>query len=147
MEASDQQKAVVIPCIWSKVTIIHRLLSKFYAEAFKEFDVTNEQFSIMMVLSRREKINQKDLSSFLGLEKSSTSRNVKQLLAKGLVETVRGEDSREVWIQLSNTGKEVFSSMYPQWQQKQAEAEQLFEPALLQSLDRMINILKTETKA
>ena len=130
----------VIPCVWSKVTILQRLLSAFYADAFRSFGLTNEQVSLLFILSRVTITTQKELCMMTGLEKSTISRNLVLLLDRKLVQSPDGD--RHVAWKLTPAGKKLLGKIYPHWMEKQAAVKKIFDGATLAFLDEAIIALK-----
>jgi DNA-binding MarR family transcriptional regulator len=75
--------------------------------AFAE-GVTFHQFMIMDVVSQKKTLNMADIHKILSVEKSTTSRQVKPLIQKGLLRRDKAaHDSRAVTLALTENGLKV----------------------------------------
>jgi len=129
----------VIPCIWSKVTILQRLLSAYYADAFRALGLTNEQASLLFMISSGTIGSQKALGALTGLEKSTISRNLAHLVEKGLVHLPQAKNTTP--FRLTARGRALMHKMAPAWAAKQAGAGQIFDTRTLGALDTAIHAL------
>lgn len=103
-------------CISGQMMRINRSIANIFRTYLKPFDVTDSQLTILFVLSKREGINQKQLSDITVLEKSTLNRNLKRLYDKNYI-------SRHQFPSLSLTkeGKTFVNSVIPEWEKAMKE--------------------------
>ena len=107
-------------CISGQIMRINRSIANIFRTYLKPFDVTDSQLTILFVLSKREGINQKQLSDITVLEKSTLNRNLKRLYDKNYI-------SRHQFPSLSLTkeGKTFVNSVIPEWEKAMKEIRNL----------------------
>lgn len=91
---------------------LERALDDQLQEGVQCCGVSLVQCHTLMELNLQEEINLKDLSSELGLDKSTVSRGIEYLVKRGLVERRTDSNNRRfVLISLSEKGKEVCTTI------------------------------------
>lgn len=64
-----------------------------------------------------------DLSVALGMDRTTLSRNLKPLLARGLVQSAPGDDRRSKRLVLTAAGEAAWSQAKALWRQAQSELQ------------------------
>lgn len=118
MEFNNIQRFNPSTCISGKVNQIKRITSNVFRKHLKPFGITDSQLTLMFILSKKEKMNQKELSDFAFLEKSSLNRNLTRLIERKLL-------SREEFplISISTDGKYFVENIIPVWEKAMTEIE------------------------
>lgn len=99
-------------CIGIKLRRMSRKIDGLYRTRLKGFDITENQMSILFVLSKSGSIEQGRLGNYLLLEKSSISRTIRLLEGKKLV--VRTKEYRPE-VELTKLGTKKVSELLPVW--------------------------------
>lgn len=87
---------------------IYRNIQMLFNERLKDLDIKTGQFDFFYVISKKEGLSQKELSSDLYISKSTTAKAVKDLVKKGYVRKEKDEhDSRVDHLYLTPKGHEV----------------------------------------
>ncbi len=105
---------------------VSRLLGQRLEEVFAQngFSVSAEQWSIISMLSRREHPTQKEIGTFLIMDKVSVNRTIDRLESAGWVKrVVSDKDRRSKTIALTHSGRALYDSL-------SKYAEQVLEKAL-----------------
>lgn len=100
-------------CIGTKLRRLSRQVDTHYRTCLKQFDITENQLTILFTLSKTGEIEQGKLGSFLALEKSSISRNIRLLENKNLIE--RSTDYRPT-VRLTKAGIAEVKKILPEWE-------------------------------
>ncbi len=82
-----------------------------------------------------------ELAEVAGMDRSTLTRNLKPLLANGLVRDIRGQDARQRLIQLTAKGEDAITAAIPRWQRAQARMAALFGAASMRRLNRELDAL------
>ena len=109
-------------CISTRVNSISRVIDQVYRKHLSGTETTESQLSILFVLYDKGKVEQKVVSDFLKLEKSSLTRNLSRLIQKGYV-IKEGPVNRPI-LELTPSGKTKVLEIKPKWQ---AAMEELYE--------------------
>lgn len=72
------------------ISILHRQSQIYFNYALKEYNITSAEYSFLLSLYRKEGVTQDELSSYLHIDKSATTRAIRSLEQKGFV--IRNKD-------------------------------------------------------
>lgn len=104
------------PCNESIVNLINKLKQKLkarMAEKLKPFDMTTEQRAILLVLSEKGAITQKQICEFIGAEPSNMSITLKRLISKGLIQKIdHPTDTRAYLVDVTDESKKLIDTLY-----------------------------------
>jgi DNA-binding MarR family transcriptional regulator len=124
-----------LPCYCATLRQATRVISQRYEAAMRGTQLTNTQFTLLMVLGempRRPRVN--DLAEALAMDQTTLSRTLKVMEREGLISSVAGEDKRESrWI-ITALGRSRFRRALPRWQEAQRSVEKALGVAGTQSL-------------
>lgn len=127
---------------------LHFLYERRLDDTFNEFDLTNEQYRVLKILSEAppEGFSLKEIRLSLPNQTSNATRLVEKLRQKKLLtkKSFRG-DKRELRISLTEEGSSVLASAENKIFLVNAELKSALSPKsgknLLESIDRLSNIL------
>jgi DNA-binding MarR family transcriptional regulator len=132
----------VAPCACGRLRRAARALTQLYDDAMTPTGLRVTQFSLLRRLARQGTLRITDLAARELLDRTALSRNLDPLLARGLVEVVRGRDARTRQVALSPRGRRELRAAEPQWQQAQAAVQRRLGPARLAALIDVLNELE-----
>lgn len=96
-----------------------RLLSQYFDRMLLDCGLTNNQFSMLTAFALMDRATLTEVSETLGMNRTTLSRNLKPLLAAGLVEEVEGSDQRVRQIVLAEAGRQALAKGIPLWEKAQ----------------------------
>ncbi|MFZ7131851.1 MAG: MarR family winged helix-turn-helix transcriptional regulator [Eubacteriales bacterium] len=67
------------------VSIMHRQCQVYINKCLKEFNITSAEYAFLLYLYKNEGISQDELSTYLYIDKSATTRAIQSLEKKGYV--------------------------------------------------------------
>lgn len=100
-------------CIGSRLRRLSRIVDAHFRSQLSEYNITENQMTIMFALSKMGKVEQGKIGQALVLERSTISRNIKLLEKQNYIKrtsTYRPE------IELSKVGKEMVEILIPLWE-------------------------------
>ena len=98
-----------------------RRISDMYDEMLAPTGLRATQFAILATLGASPSLNVNELADKLGLDRTTTGKNLRPLERDGLVAvTVSDADRRSRVIALTTTGRKTLSAAVPLWAQAQA---------------------------
>lgn len=104
------------------VSSIYWHTQSYIEKKLKDYNIGIGEIPILMELSHKGSINQKDLTKELHINKATTSREIKKLIAKGYVKRRREEeDKRNYIISLTEKGREIvpiIKKVLKEWREK-----------------------------
>lgn len=111
-------------CLCLHVQRAARALARRFDEAFRPFDLTNGQFSLMMSLNRPEPPTMGSVASLLAMDRTTLTAALKPLERRGLVcVMVDGKDRRGRRLFLTPQGMDLLAKAAPVWAATHAEVE------------------------
>lgn len=115
-----------------------RKLGRGFEERVKATGLTSPQFSTLSMLSGYGAQTVSQLAERLGTDRTTLTRNLDLLFAKGWITRVETEDQRQHAVELSDPGRERLNAAMPAWAEYQAELVALLgEDFAREALSRM----------
>jgi DNA-binding MarR family transcriptional regulator len=109
-------------CICLHTRMAARAVTRAYNAALKGTGLEVTQMTLLAALSSGDAPSIAVLADRLAFERTTLLRNLKALVAKGLVEPARGE-GRAVRHVLTEEGRRVLATFLPRWHDIQARIE------------------------
>ena len=113
------------PCTCFHLRRATRRVTQIYDRELAAMELSLNQYSIL----RRTGESPRTLGSLadeLGMDRTTLTRNLKPLLAAGLLVETRGEDARQRLLQLSDAGRQRLAAARPHWQRAQRIIDEAF---------------------
>ena len=114
-----KMKYKIETCIGSRLRSLSRRVDNIYRKHLEGHNITENQMSIIMALSKTGKIEQIQIGRILNLERSSLSRNLVRLIEQNYVQK-EGASNRPQ-ISLTKKGLKKSESMMPAWEKAMDE--------------------------
>jgi DNA-binding MarR family transcriptional regulator len=103
-------------CLCLRVQRASRMIGRRFDEALRPVGLTNWQFSLLMALNRPSPLTVNGLAEELGMDRTTTTKNLKPLERRGLLEIRHDdEDARVRRIVLTSAGHALLSKALPHW--------------------------------
>jgi DNA-binding MarR family transcriptional regulator len=130
-------------CLCLHVQRAARALARRFDEALRSLALTNGQFSLLMVLNRREPPAMADVASLLAMDRTTLTAALKPLERRGLVTvTIGPADRRSRLMALTPKGMRLLARAVPIWERTHQEIEGLLpdgDPNRLRSNLRVLS--------
>jgi DNA-binding MarR family transcriptional regulator len=102
-----------------------RSLARRFDEAFRPFDLTNQQFSLLMSLNRPEPPPMGPVADLLAIDRTTLTAALKPLERRGLVKMLPNpKDGRSRVLKLTVKGKQLLEKAMPAWESTHAELDE-----------------------
>ncbi|MDP2699279.1 MarR family winged helix-turn-helix transcriptional regulator [Thalassospira sp.] len=124
-------------CLCLHVRRAARSVARRFDDAFRPFDLTSGQFSLLMSLNRPHSPHMRDVADLLAMDRTTLTANLKPLKRRGLV-TIEPDpkDKRGRLLTLTDAGMALLAKVFPVWEKTQGDLESLVaqsDPARLLS--------------
>lgn len=131
------------------VLAVQREGNRRLAAAFATIGLTPSQAEVVRVLDRTGRISLRRLGELLVCESGTNpSRLVDRLVASGHVDrTPSDDDRRQVWLELTTSGREANAAILHIEEQLYATIEQLVDPALVAPAIEALRAMALDTPA
>jgi DNA-binding MarR family transcriptional regulator len=104
-----------------------RAAARRFDTAFRPFDLTNGQFSLLMSLNRPEPASMRGIANLLAMDRTTLTAALKPLERRGLVTVaVDPEDRRGRHLSLTGPGHTLLTAAFPIWQREHAAIDAQF---------------------
>jgi len=102
-----------------------RALARRFDEAFRPLELTNWQFTLLVVLNRDEPPSMGRIAKALAMDRTTLTAALKPLERRGLVTVAADpEDKRSRLMTITAAGRALLSAAMPIWRRTQAAIEQ-----------------------
>ena len=105
-------------CIGLRLRRLSRIVDGYYRKNLIDYEITENQLTILFLLSETKKVEQGRIGKVLKLERSTVSRNIKLLEKKGLI---RRSPEYKPEIELTTKGKNIAIELIPRWEKTMDE--------------------------
>lgn len=112
------------PCHCLNIRRASKAVTDFYDRYLQKCGVTVSQFGVLQAVKRRKDSCISDLAGALRLDRSTLVRNLRPLLAAGLIEDRSLSGTRKRRLHLTKAGEDVIAKGQPFWDSAQRELEE-----------------------
>ena len=132
-------------CLCVNLRMASRVATQLYGEIFAPTGLRSTQFPILLALGLRGSSTLTRLAETLAMDRTTLTRNLRPLEAKGWVRAMAGDDHRTRIVALTEAGRAVLDEALPYWERgHERVTEALGEPfssqlvaELKQTVDRL----------
>jgi DNA-binding MarR family transcriptional regulator len=104
-------------CLCARVQRASRAIGRWFDEAFRPVGLNNWQFTLLMTLNRPSPLTVNGLAEELGMDRTTTTKNLRPLERRGLLEIRQDEeDARVRRIVLTDAGGALLAKAFGHWQ-------------------------------
>ena len=126
-------------CIATRVRQLSRIVTRVYDDAMRPLGITASQFTLLTQLASRDGITAVEIGGDLDIEKSTLSRNLKRLLALGLIIMDPPAGRRGRGLHLTPKGQGLIKDAYPVWLSAQQRTVGCMGPESRSTLDVLVH--------
>lgn len=109
-------------CVCFNLRRVTRVVTQFFDAEMRRHGIRPTQGSILQALNARENWSMAELSSWLGMDRTTLVRNLGPLQRDGLVQTAGGGRGSRVELSITAKGREVIKKSLPAWRSAQSAA-------------------------
>lgn len=130
-------------CLGRRVARLHRLVARRFEAELRTSGLTLPQLEVLSELALAEKpARPSDLAGWLGLERSTISRNLDVLTDRGYVRAAETSPTgRSTRVEITAAGLTALQSAEPAWERAQAWISDAVDPDAASALDRWLKAL------
>ena len=113
-----------------------RAVTQHYDRALRKTSMRATQFNTLTVLTQTGPIPMQDLAEFMGLDRTSLTRNLQPPARKRWVKILPGDEDRRVrMVSITPAGVAALRKALPVWKTAQAGADEVLRQAGLSAID------------
>jgi len=125
-------------CLATRVRQLSRIITRVYDDAMRPLGITASQYTLLAQLASRDGITAVEIGHELDIEKSTLSRNLKRLLALGLIVMDPPAGRRGRGLHLTPKGQAVLKEAFPVWTEAQSRAVAVLGTGSRAALDALL---------
>ncbi len=133
--ASDPDFTECDSCLCFAARRAARTITQHYERHLRGTGLRATQFTLLTVLARAGELPMTELSEYLGMERTTLTRNLRPLLTKKYVTTGAGDDRRVRNIAITPQGLAILRTAFPLWRQAQRAMARRLPSQTLQVLN------------
>lgn len=136
----DIAETTAATCLATRVRQLSRIITRLYDDAMRPLGITASQYTLLAQLASRDGITAVEIGHELDIEKSTLSRNLKRLLALGMIIMDPPAGRRGRGLHLTPKGQVVLKDAYPVWQAAQQRTVGVMGVDTRAKLDELLRV-------
>ncbi len=129
----------VCPAFQARATA--RAITRYYNACFRPFDLTAEQFSLIVGIGGSPNETVAELAARAGVDATTLSRNIRSLESRGIIGSTGGRGRSGKRLMLAGEGWRLLEQVIPVWQSAKQELSQLMGSEQLSLTTKMMKSL------
>jgi DNA-binding MarR family transcriptional regulator len=121
-----------------------RMVTQLFDDALVPVGLLSTQLPVLVVLALYGPLTISRLASLIIIDRTTLTRNLKPLQAKGYIQIVSTSDKRKKLLEISQKGRQVIADAYPLWKKVQGQIVQGLRPghwkAVREQLGQLVQI-------
>ncbi|MGH6990589.1 MAG: MarR family winged helix-turn-helix transcriptional regulator [Stellaceae bacterium] len=107
-------------CVCAGVRRAARVVTQHYNRKMRATGLRGTQFSVLTSLARRGPMPVSRLAAYLGVERTTLTRNLRPMATKGWIEIGDSKDRRVRAVAITASGRAMARAALPAWREAQA---------------------------
>ena len=131
-------EAVGRECIANKVRLLNRAVTAIYDEALRPHGLKISQMSVLVTVSTLGRASPGAVGRRLHMEKSTLSRNVDRMRARGWLDAAATEDGRATELFVTAAGRHLLRKVHRAWSTAQRRAAEMLGDQGVRGITRTV---------
>jgi len=106
-------------CLCGNLRLATRVVTAAYDERLAAAGLTSAQLNVLWCVLSAQRLPMQRIGELLMMEKSTVTRNIASLRARGLLRVETGSDARVKEVLATPSGRKAFASAMPHWRAAQ----------------------------
>ena len=128
-------------CIANKVRLVNRAVTAVYDNALRPHGLKVSQMSVLVTISRAGRASPGAVAGMLHMEKSTLSRNVDRMRARGWIEAAPGKDGRALELRVTARGRRLLREVHSAWSSAQRRVGDILGDEGVRGITRAVAVL------
>jgi DNA-binding MarR family transcriptional regulator len=146
LQAIERYRHKGFDCLCGNLRLATRVVTAAYDARLVASGLTSAQLGVIWCVLSAERASMLRIGELLVMEKSTVTRNVAVLRARGFVEVETGADARVKEVIATPAGRKAFARAIPHWQVAQREMSALLGSSRFRALVSETRHLATRSK-
>jgi len=128
-------------CIANKVRLLNRAVTAIYDEALRPHGLKISQMSVLVTVAKMGTASPGLVGRVLHMEKSTLSRNVDRIRARGWLEAAPAADGRSTELRVTARGRGLLRQVHGAWVRAQQRAAEMLGDHGVSGITRTVALL------
>ena len=128
-------------CLGVRISRLHRLVARRFEHALRPVGLTLPQLEVLAVLMLRGSVKPAAVADALAVERSTISRNLSALEAKGWVTLETSPSGRAMSAAITDEGVDMLAAAKEAWAEAQAHVVDLVGTDVAETIDSWLDAL------
>lgn len=129
-------------CLAGRTRLLNRTITGIYDEALRPLDITAGQLNVMVTVAKMGSVSPKEIALQLNMEKSTVSRNVERMRARGLLTVRSGKSGRDQIVDIARKGNTLLEKAVPLWNNAQKSTKAILGQRGTKSIYTLANSVR-----
>ena len=125
-------------CLAVRIRLLNRTVTNIFDDALRPLGVKVSQLNVLTVVAKGGPISPGDVAKRLNMEKSTLSRNLYRMRARGWLEVSSGDTGRQQALEIGPAGRQLIEQALPLWKRAQADTEAMLGKQGARSIHRAV---------
>ena len=143
----DAIEAVARECIANKIRLLNRAVTGIYDEALRPHGLKISQMSVLVTVASLGSASPGAVGRRLHMEKSTLSRNVDRMRARGWLEVAPAEEGRITELRITARGRRLLREVHRAWSRAQERTVELLGEQGVRGVTRTVALLARRGRA
>jgi DNA-binding MarR family transcriptional regulator len=131
-------EAVSRECIANKVRLLNRAVTAIYDEALRPHGLKISQMSVLVTVATFGRASPGAVGRRLHMEKSTLSRNVDRMRARGWLDAAATDDERAIELFVTAAGRRLLRKVHAAWSAAQERAVAMLGESGVRGITRTV---------
>jgi DNA-binding MarR family transcriptional regulator len=127
-------------CLGGRVRVLNRVITGIYDDALRPYQVRVSQMNVLVAIAALPQPRATDVCRRLRLEKSTLSRDLERLFARGWVRATPGA-GRTQQLEATNAGRALLEKLLPAWEAAEERVRALLGVPLTKEIVKAVDRL------
>ncbi len=137
----DAARRIASSCLAGRTRLINREITAIFEAALRPLKLRVSQLNVLVMIANRGPITAGVIGRFLHIEKSTMSRNVERLAARGWIRTQAADDNRAQLLSLTARGRRIVEQALPYWEEAQRQVTKRLGTQNVEAIVRIASVV------
>ena len=139
--SENVERQIAEQCLAGRIRILNRIVSGILDDRLRPLGIRSSQIGILTVVAARGPLAPTDVCRHMHLDKSTLSRDLERLVARGWIESTPGP-GRGRRLEITEDGRAMLIRAKPAWDEAQAEVQKILGEPLAREIHKTIDELR-----
>ena len=114
-KAGEAAREILRGCVCSRTRMLDRVISSIFDDSLAQLGIRSTQLTVLALIGAMEGLRAADVAKYLEMDKSTVSRGVGLLRARGWVEESAGPTKKSPRLDVTARGRALLHETLPLW--------------------------------